>query len=150
MDSYPTLSALLCLEYQFSIGEADRAVDEWIKNNFKKSNSEIQRYIQLGLITVEDKKLISSVILTREEAVALAEELKSSQGIEVKDRRYRLKVYKNCFIGSELVSWLVANKDVTEKEAVVLGQNLFEHNLIAHACRDHDFKNDFLFYEFVD
>jgi len=75
---------------------------------------------------------------------------KMSHSIEVKDRTYHLQKYKSCFIGTEAVSWMISEGIVkTPEEAVKLGNLLMGANLIRHVVKEHTFKNEPLFYEFV-
>ena len=70
----------------------------------------------------------------------------------VDDRRYHLKTYRDCFIGHEAVSFLLrANFAPSRPEAVVLGRRLAkELDLFEHVTRQHEFKDDFLFYRFIE
>lgn len=68
--------------------------------------------------------------------------------ISVLDRRYRLRVYLKCFIGSEAVNWIVRNRLCTRLDAVNLGQQFIDANIFYHVCKDHTFKDDYLFYRF--
>lgn len=55
----------------------------------------------------------------------LVNEFKS--GIEIKNRKYKLKTYKSCFIGEEAVTWLVEHGFAeNRKEAVTLGNLMLE------------------------
>ena len=79
----------------------------------------------------------------------LTEKLK--QGLEVKDRRYRLKVYKQVFLGTDAVNFFLAEKYATNiADAVALGSELMAAGVFQHCLRDHPFKNEPLFYRFVD
>ena len=51
--------------------------------------------------------------------------------VDIKDRKYRLKTYKSCFIGSEGVDYLLETGHAqTREDAVTLGQSLaHEFNL---------------------
>jgi pyruvate/2-oxoglutarate dehydrogenase complex dihydrolipoamide dehydrogenase (E3) component len=69
--------------------------------------------------------------------------------LDIQDRRYRLSKYKQCFIGSEAVVWMLSNdiaKD--EEDAVRLGNMLLNSGMFHHVTRDHEFKNENLFYRF--
>lgn len=74
------------------------------------------------------------------------------KGVELKDRKYRLTTYKQCFVGTEAVDFLVSSGAAeTREDAVQLGTALSEeYHLFEHVARDHGFKDEPLFYRFVD
>lgn len=147
--NYPTITALLCHQYQLSVGESISVVSEWLKLHPDSSRETLRRFIDTGLVVVQDKQLLDMSRISLEEALSIAQELQSPSGVEIKNRWYHFKCYKECFVGSELVSWLMENRNLSTKEAIALGQNLLEHKVIAHVCNDHTFKNEFLFYRFI-
>eukprot|EP01119_Soliformovum_irregulare_P009438 TRINITY_DN2275_c0_g1_i3.p1 TRINITY_DN2275_c0_g1~~TRINITY_DN2275_c0_g1_i3.p1 ORF type:complete len:1283 (+),score=361.19 TRINITY_DN2275_c0_g1_i3:3701-7549(+) len=58
-------------------------------------------------------------------------------GFSIADRKYRLKTYKQCFIGSDAVSWVLNRVSVTSREdAVKFLQNLLDEGVIEHAAGD--------------
>ena len=71
-------------------------------------------------------------------------------GVAVKDRRYRLSSYAKCFVGSEAVTWMLANFDDvhSREDAVAVGQQLLAARTFHHVCDEHEFKDDKLFYRF--
>jgi Domain found in Dishevelled, Egl-10, and Pleckstrin (DEP) len=72
------------------------------------------------------------------------------KNIKLADRSYRLKTYKQCFVGSEAVDYLVqSGATATRDDAVLLGNAFIEMHLIEHVLRDHPFKDDYFFYRFV-
>ena len=76
---------------------------------------------------------------------------KLKQGLEVKDRRYGLKVFKQVFLGTDAVNFFLAEKYATNiADAVALGSELMAAGVFQHCLRDHPFKNEPLFYRFVD
>jgi hypothetical protein len=78
----------------------------------------------------------------------IAEKFKNN--VKLSDRSYRLKTYKQCFVGSEAVDYLVHSGATSNREdAVVLGNAFLEMHLIEHVLRDHPFKDEYLFYRFV-
>lgn len=78
----------------------------------------------------------------------IAEKFKSN--VKLSDRSYRLKTYKQCFVGSEAVDYLVqSGATATREDAVLLGNVFMEMHLIEHVLRDHPFKDEYLFYRFV-
>ena len=73
-------------------------------------------------------------------------------GVELKDRKYHLTTYQNCFVGREAVNFLINNGLAnSRKEAVLLGQSIMtELSLFEHVTRDHEFKDDYLYYHFAE
>lgn len=72
-------------------------------------------------------------------------------GVTLKDRKYLLKTYKQCFVGSEAVDFLV-NSGMADnrKDAVVLGKALSNDlHIFEHVARDHEFADEQLFYRFI-
>jgi hypothetical protein len=85
--------------------------------------------------------------------LAVGEELRQLLHAEeppiIKDRRYHLKVYANCFVGNDMVDWLLRKGEVDSRaEAVAMMQKLLENEVIHHVCDDHEFKDEKLFYRF--
>ncbi len=76
--------------------------------------------------------------------------LQQTSGIEIRDRMYRLQRYPQCFVGSEAVDWISAKFGVTRSLAVRLGRRWIANGLIRHAADEHDFEDEYLFYQVVD
>lgn len=77
---------------------------------------------------------------------ALAERMHTE--LKIEDRRFRLNVYPQCFIGSEAVAWLMATQKATKNEALRLGQALVDKGIIHHVLDEHPFADAYLFYRF--
>ena len=67
--------------------------------------------------------------------MALAERM--NRELEVRDRHWRLKRYRGCFVGREAVRWMVNTAAVapSEDDAVALGNAMLHLGLIAHVVR---------------
>ncbi|XP_014123980.1 DEP domain-containing mTOR-interacting protein isoform X4 [Zonotrichia albicollis] len=83
--------------------------------------------------------------------------LRLHDGKLIKDRRFHLRTYPNCFVAKELTDWLVEHKDAPDREtAIRLMQKLMDHYIIHHAlpcvpavCDEHsDYKDAKLLYRF--
>jgi hypothetical protein len=72
------------------------------------------------------------------------------RGMHVKDRKYKLRTYRMCFVGCEMVDFMVQARIVSSREeAVELGTQLMaEMRLFEHVTRGHAFADEFLFYRF--
>jgi potassium efflux system protein len=79
---------------------------------------------------------------------ALVERMRGPEGVARHDRRYRLKRYPCCFLGHEAVDWLVRREGLTRDQAVSLGKQLVERNLLHHVLDEHTFHDSGLFYRF--
>ncbi len=86
--------------------------------------------------------------LTAVDIEELVNKMRGPEGIEIRDRRYRLNIYPACFIGSEAVDWLVQKHNCTREEAIELGQILIERSIIHHVVDQHPFKDGYFFYRF--
>lgn len=78
----------------------------------------------------------------------LAHKMRNSSNLTIKTRRYKLKLYHHCFIGSEAVDWLCANLKISREKAVKLGKQLMKAKIIYHVRNEHDFEDGELFYRF--
>eukprot|EP01135_Chromosphaera_perkinsii_P007179 Nk52_evm3s738 gene=Nk52_evmTU3s738 len=71
--------------------------------------------------------------------------------VDISDRRYHLRTYPNCFVGSEAVDAMISHGIAScTQDAVGIGQVLLQNDLLRHVTRDHDFKDESLFYRFVE
>jgi hypothetical protein len=67
-------------------------------------------------------------------------------GVEIRDRKHRLRSYKQCFIGKALVSWLLEHGYAADRAAALaLGRQL----PLQHVVDEHEFKDEDLFYRVV-
>ncbi|XP_059836586.1 DEP domain-containing mTOR-interacting protein-like isoform X2 [Hypanus sabinus] len=78
------------------------------------------------------------------------EKLRLHDGKLIKDRRYNLRTYPNCFVAKELTDWLIDHKEAPDREtAIKLMQRLMDHNIIHHVCDGYsEFKDAKLLYRF--
>ena len=72
----------------------------------------------------------------------IAESFKA--GVDIRDRKYLLKTYKDVFVGSSAVDFLVESGHAeTREDAVILGRALADQfHLFEHVTRDHEFKGE--------
>ncbi|XP_015254085.1 PREDICTED: DEP domain-containing mTOR-interacting protein-like isoform X2 [Cyprinodon variegatus] len=62
--------------------------------------------------------------------------LRLHDGKLIKDRRYHLRTYPNCFVAQELIDWLVSHKEALDRvTAVSLMQHLMDHDIVHHGER---------------
>ncbi|KAL6453857.1 IML1 Vacuolar membrane-associated protein IML1 [Candida maltosa Xu316] len=115
-------------------------------------NEEAQNYDMTGnqpsLMIPESSRFNKSIKLSD-----LAQELQSrATGLTLVDRTWHFKRHLHCFVGSELVSWLVdCFEDIeTREEATAYGQTLLNKGLFKHVESRHGLLDGHFFYEFMD
>uniref|UniRef100_A0A8C6VIY8 DEP domain-containing mTOR-interacting protein n=1 Tax=Naja naja TaxID=35670 RepID=A0A8C6VIY8_NAJNA len=76
--------------------------------------------------------------------------LRLHDGKLIKDRRYHLRTYPNCFVAKELIDWLIDHKEAPDRETGIrLMQKLMDHDILHHVCDEHsDYKDAKLLYRF--
>lgn len=79
---------------------------------------------------------------------AIAAAMQGQNGVEIKDRRFRLKLFRRVFLGSDAVNWLMIHEQATRSEALTIGQLMVKQRMIHHVLDEHDFKDEALFYRF--
>lgn len=108
--------------------------------------SESESGLQDTLFSESEKYHSAHIDLKR-----LAEDLQGVGGIQMLDRRWHWKLHYTCFLGFDLVNWLLSNfKDIeTRDEAVELGNELMNKGLFIHVQRRHQFRDGNFFFQMV-
>jgi hypothetical protein len=106
--------------------------------------SETESEFQTTLFAESEKYQTSNIDLKK-----LAEDLQGEKGIQMLDRRWHWKLHYNCFLGFDLVNWLLSNfKDIeTRDEAVELGNELMNRGLFIHVQKRHQFRDGNFFFQ---
>ena len=78
----------------------------------------------------------------------LARAMQGDQGIHFVDRWWHLTLYRNCFVGIHLTTWLLKSfPDLkSREEAVTLGNELMRRGLFVHVRGKHEFRDGNFFY----
>ena len=72
------------------------------------------------------------------------------KALSIEDRKWRLRTYKQSFIGSEAVDVIIKLGLASNKHgAVNYGNKLIQCDKIQHVEREHLFKNEYLYYRFT-
>ncbi|KAM9663937.1 rap guanine nucleotide exchange factor 4 isoform 4-T4 [Trichechus inunguis] len=70
----------------------------------------------------------------------------------IRDRKYHLKTYRQCCVGTELVDWMMQQTQCVHSrtQAVGMWQVLLEDSVLNHVDQEHHFQDKYLFYRFLD
>ena len=126
------------------------SVGIWMQNNDYKSgiigtSSSIQKDPATKTSSSSSK---SKNKLNRFSVRQLAQEMRSEQGVEIKTRRHKLKLYQRCFVGNEAVDWITKRTKLSREDAVTLGQKMIDKGIFHHVLDEHQFEDEELFYRF--
>ncbi len=91
-------------------------------------------------------RLISDAEADGIDLTALAFRMQRSGGVNIADRRYRLRIYPDCFVADEGVTWLERALSVNKEKAIAIGQALQATGLIYHVAREQPFNDESLFF----
>ena len=95
---------------------------------------------------VVQARLIAEAEADGLDLTALAFRMQRSGGVNIADRRYRLRIYPECFVAEEGVTWLERGLSVSKEKAVAIGQALQAAGLIYHVTREQPFADESLFF----
>ncbi|XP_077175816.1 rap guanine nucleotide exchange factor 4 isoform X3 [Paroedura picta] len=70
----------------------------------------------------------------------------------IRDRKYHLKTYRQCCVGTELVDWMMQQSSCVHlrTQAVGMWQVLLEEGVLNHVDQEQYFQDKYLFYRFLD
>ncbi|ETO10217.1 hypothetical protein RFI_27161, partial [Reticulomyxa filosa] len=144
-DMYKTLK---CSNFDLSSLPPDHQKDYYVEQQKLYQKTKHQQEIELNTTPKIPER-------SEQEIEQLIQKMR--QGLEVKNRKWWLRMYRNCWIGSDAVKWMLDNKQElhieNEDEALALGNMLLEKHKIQHATQQqpqHRFTNAYSFYQFVN
>jgi len=120
-------------------------VNDWLSKHPNLSWSDLKDYLLNGQVIFQ-AGLLQDVDYS--EINWLIQIMRDKDGIEIKDRWYNFKFYRQCFVGCEAVKWLMETQNISQELAIQLGQILLDRGIIHHVHDQHNFRNEFLFYRF--
>ena len=91
-------------------------------------------------------RLIADAEANGIDLAALAFRMQRSGGADIADRRFRLRIYPECFIASEGVTWIERALRLPREKAMAIGQALQAAGLIYHVAREQPFADEELFF----
>ncbi|XP_078795439.1 rap guanine nucleotide exchange factor 4 isoform X2 [Oryzias latipes] len=70
----------------------------------------------------------------------------------IRDRKFHLKTYRQCCVGTELVDWLMQQSSCVHSrpQAVGMWQVLLEEGVLNHVEQEMNFQDKYLFYRFLE
>lgn len=156
----PVLDAIIALSAQLRMPLVAEGVETASQRNYLAGRGVqwIQGYLMARPMTVpafarwlgqrwNGEPIPQDALSAREQA--LLDRIGRPGEVAVRDRRHRLVVYEQCFVGSQCVDWLQREGGLSRAQAVQLGQRWVAAGRVAHVCEEHDFEDAQLFYRIV-
>ncbi|XP_049583438.1 rap guanine nucleotide exchange factor 4 isoform X2 [Syngnathus scovelli] len=119
--------------------DADRMSDkENISGNLLASTSKHQNKVASEKILRAGKVLRNAIL--------------SSAPHMIRDRKFHLKTYRQCCVGTEMVDWQMQHSSyvLSRLQAVAMWQVLLEEGVLRHVDQEPSFQDKYLFYRFLD
>lgn len=66
----------------------------------------------------------------------------------IRDRKFHGVIYPACFVGSDAVAWLKQTYQLSENEAMTLGQRMIDLFIVHHVVDQRPFRDGKFFYRF--
>ena len=127
-----------------------KSVGIWMQNNQYKSHI-IDTVDSTPSSTLDSAQTESNKNSNRISLRQLASQMRSDkEGVEIKTRRNKLKLFQRCFLGNEAVDWIVKQTKLSREDAVTLGQKMIDKGIFHHVLDEHKFKDEELFYRFQE
>ena len=118
----------------------------WIQDNrYKPLNDSIKTKLNSAQNLSKPPVNDTAATLKLRDLVA---RMRGKDGLKIKTRRHKLKLYQRCFLGNETVDWIVENIKIDRAKAIKVGQKLIDKKVIHHVTDEHGFKDEPLFYRF--
>uniref|UniRef100_A0A8C1SSP4 Rap guanine nucleotide exchange factor 4 n=1 Tax=Cyprinus carpio TaxID=7962 RepID=A0A8C1SSP4_CYPCA len=108
-------------------------------------NSDPLSFMSKHLNKVPSEKILRAEKVLRNAILARAPHM-------IRDRKYHLKTYRQCCVGTELVDWLLQQSSCVHSRAHAVGmwQVLLEEGVLNHVDHELNFQDKYLFYRFLD
>uniref|UniRef100_A0A665WWC6 Rap guanine nucleotide exchange factor (GEF) 4 n=1 Tax=Echeneis naucrates TaxID=173247 RepID=A0A665WWC6_ECHNA len=135
-----------------------REISELLRIEQREFRSLWERYHQYmaGLLTPPYGVMESSCSVPSEKILRAGKILRnailSRAPHMIRDRKYHLKTYRQCCVGTELVDWQMQQSSCIHSriQAVGMWQVLLEEGVLNHVDQELSFQDKYLFYRFLD
>ncbi|XP_031414389.1 rap guanine nucleotide exchange factor 4 [Clupea harengus] len=108
-------------------------------------NNDPLNFLTKNLNKVPSEKMLRAGKVSRNAILARAPHM-------IRDRKYHLKTYRQCCVGTELVDWMLQQSVCVHSRAHAVGmwQSLLEEGVLNHVDQELSFQDKYLFYRFLD
>jgi Domain found in Dishevelled, Egl-10, and Pleckstrin (DEP) len=125
-----------------------KAFTDWVCGTLKLSTNSLNRLptylktVPISSAKESTREMIQRITSNTAEALTDA----MQKGLDISDRTYRLKKYRQCFLASEATAWLSKRYKLSEIQSIAIGIALQELGLFYHVAHEQAFANEDLFF----
>lgn len=113
----------------------------------KREKTQVENQKAISILPIKFSSATLEQYQSNKNFFSLARKMFAPGAVPTKNRHWRLKTYKNSFVGKEAVTWLVDQKIVPDRQsAVIVGEKMRELGVFDHVLMQHSFKDEYLFY----
>uniref|UniRef100_W5L108 Rap guanine nucleotide exchange factor 4b n=1 Tax=Astyanax mexicanus TaxID=7994 RepID=W5L108_ASTMX len=129
----------------YGVMESGASNDRMPDKDSLRSDSDALNFLSKNHNKVPSEKLLRAGKILRNAILARAPHM-------IRDRKYHLKTYRQCCVGTELVDWQLQQSSCVHSRAHAVGmwQALLEEGILNHVDQELNFQDKYLFYRFLD
>lgn len=138
--------SLLMMRFELNPYSAITVAKKWFKTNPEGKWSDLLLMLQQGKI-IYKKGILKEIEI--EYLVKLVNRIRSKQeGITLKNKWVNFKLYRQSFLGSQAVKWLIEVARLSKAEAIAIGRLLISCGIVTAIEGNYDFEDRDLHYCF--
>ncbi|XP_072539985.1 rap guanine nucleotide exchange factor 4-like isoform X2 [Salminus brasiliensis] len=129
----------------YGVMESGASNDRMPDKDGHRSDSDPLNFLSKNLNKVPSEKILRAGKILRNAILARAPHM-------IRDRKYHLKTYRQCCVGTELIDWQLQQSSCVHSRAHAVGmwQALLEEGILNHVDQELNFQDKYLFYRFLD
>ncbi len=137
--------AILMIRFNIEPYRAFDLIVDWFSKHQEKSWTDLKQLLLTGKIIVKNQVLHD---VNPVEVANLVKQMRGENGLKIKDRWHKFRIYRKTFVACQAVKWLMETQNITRNEAIQLGQNLVDREIIYNVNKCPFFRDKYSFYSF--
>ena len=137
--------AILMMRFNVDPYQAFDLIADWFSKHQEKSWTDLKQLLLTGKIIVKNQVLHD---VNPVEVANLVKQMRGENGLKIKDRWHKFRIYRKTFVACQAVKWLMETQNTTRNEAIQLGQILVDRKIIYNVNKAAFFRDEYSFYSF--
>ena len=137
--------AILMMRFNVDPYQAFDLIADWFSKHQEQSWTDLKQLLITGKIIVKNQVLHD---VNPVEVANLVNQMRGKNGLKIKDRWHKFRIYRKSFVACKTVNWLMETQNITRNEAIQLGQMLVDREIIYNVNKAPFFRDEYSFYSF--